>query len=285
MKLTGIILAGGKSSRFNFNKLKIKAGSVPLLVDQILKLCFFCDEIIISTSKENYPLVSSQLCKINKYLEKYNPSKIRACHPRINMKSSLNKITALPDIKIIQDKNNFSFPDDINYGSPGPITGIYSALADAAYFYSLIIAFDMPFISHKLLKTLICESGIKPCGKIKRSVLLPDSSSEKDVCVIRRKKGFEVLCGIYSKNCTGTLKNNIKKKNYKISDIFTLLDVKIISEEKLKSRGIDNLNFFNINRPEDYSKYKKIWRGKKNTMGPGITFTDIWSNFFFRGLN
>ncbi len=296
MNLTGVILAGGKSSRFGFNKLKIKVDSVPLFIDQIFKLSFFCDEIIISTSKSNYSIIFSELNKIRIYQKKYNFEKIGTSNPKISFKDFLKRVTKPLNIKIIPDESNCSsstikslsnvtnpggFKSD--YDTIGPIIGIYSSLINAAYFYSIIVAFDMPFISYNLLKHLIYESGINiEKTSIDKSVTISNYPGKKDACIIKSEKGFEVLCGLYSKGCVDILKENIKKQKYKISDIFTNLDIEIISSKKLESFKIDNLNFFNINLVPDYYKFKNIWQNKKIASGTKKSFTEAWNDFFFR---
>jgi len=296
MNLTGIILAGGKSSRFGLNKLKIKADSVPLFIDQIFKLSFFCDEIIISTSKSNYPIVFSELNKIRIYQKKYNFEKMQTSNLKIDFKDFLKRVTKPLNIKIILDESscsssviksflNITNPGEFksDYDRIGPIIGIYSSLINAVYFYSIIVAFDMPFISYNLLKYLIYESGVN-IEKIStdKSVTISNYSRKKDAYIIKSEKGFEALCGLYSKGCINILKENIKKQKYKISDIFTYLDIEIISSKKLESFKIDNLNFFNINLVPDYHKFKNIWRNKKIALGTKNSFTEAWDDFFFR---
>ncbi len=301
MSFSGILLAGGRSSRFDFNKLKVKIDSVPLPIDQIFKLSFFCDEIIISTSRRYYSIISSELNKIDKYKQKYNFKKIQVLSSNKDSKN-LFKETAVPlNIKIILDEDSYRDLNIKNFSNitgptgrfkpgnmeAGSIIGIYSGLTNAAHFYSLIIANDMPFISYNLLMSLAYESGAgigADIDKTNRDKLsaATNYSEKKDAYIIKSEKGFEVLCGLYSKNCIDILKENIKKQEYRISDIFNRLDTEIISGEKLKSLKIDNLNFFNINRMQDYHQFKNIWQNNKFAAGEGASFIEVWSSFFFR---
>jgi len=109
-----------------------------------------------------------------------------------------------------------------------------------------------------------------------------DYSKKSDARIIKTEKGFEVLCGLYSKNCLGILKENIGKQKYKISDIFNYLDVEVISINKLKQNGIDSLNFFNINRLEDNHKFKNLWQNKNMSSNTAASFIEKWTDFFFR---
>jgi molybdopterin-guanine dinucleotide biosynthesis protein A len=54
MNLTGIILAGGKSSRLGFDKCKIKFDEYTIVESLILKLKQICDEIIISENSNSF---------------------------------------------------------------------------------------------------------------------------------------------------------------------------------------------------------------------------------------
>ena len=297
MNLTGIVLAGGKSSRFNFNKLKIKVDTVPLFIDQIFKLSFFCDEIIVSTSKSNYPTLFSELNKIRTYQKKYNFEKIQASNLKIDFNDFAKKNSAFQNIRIILDESdvdNLNTSNSLNitnsekitpsHKGKGPVIGIYTSLANASYFYSIIVAFDMPFISYNLLKSLVYESGIntEEPSSSEPATISYNYSKKRDAYIIKTEKGFEVLCGLYSKNCLGILKENIGKQKYKISDIFNYLDIEVISINKLKQNGIDSLNFFNINRLKDYYKFKNLWQNKKSPLNTVISFIEIWSYFFFR---
>jgi len=297
VNLTGIVLAGGRSSRFGFNKLKIKVNTVPLFIDQIFKLSFFCDEIIISTSKSHYSIVSSELNKIRIYQKKYNFETIQASNLKIDFNDFAKKNSSFQNIRIILDESdvdNLNTSNSLNitnsekitpsHKGKGPVIGIYTSLANASYFYSIIVAFDMPFISYNLLKSLVYESGIntEEPSSSEPATISYDYSKKRDAYIIKTEKGFEVLCGLYSKNCLGILKENIGKQKYKISDIFNYLDIEIISINKLKQNGIDSLNFFNINRLEDYHRFKNLWQNKKPPLNTGISFIEIWSYFFFR---
>lgn len=297
VNLTGIVLAGGKSNRFGFNKLKIKVDTVPLFIDQIFKLSFFCDEIIISTSKSHYSIVSSELKKIRIYQKKYNFEKIQASNLKIDFNDFAKKNSAFQNIRIILDESdvdNLNTSNSLNitnsekitpsHKGKGPVIGIYTSLANASYFYSIIVAFDMPFISYNLLKSLVYESGIntEEPSSSEPATISYDYSKKRDAYIIKTEKGFEVLCGLYSKNCLGILKENIGKQKYKISDIFNYLDIEIISINKLKQNGIDSLNFFNINRLEDYHRFKNLWQNKNISSNTATSFVEKWADFFFR---
>ena len=221
MSLAGVILAGGSSKRFGINKLQISIENVPLLIDQIFKLSFFCDEIIISTSKQNSAIISEELSKIDRYKKYYH---------------DINFI--IPAIKTFLDKEQEGFYDR------GPILGIYTGLQNVTACNALVLAFDMPFVSYRLLQLL------------KQTA----EDIKKDAIIIKSIKGYEVLCGIYSKNCIGYLKNNMANRDNKISNIFKDIDMHVIKSEILRKYNLDMLNFFNINKVSDHGKFISIWK-------------------------
>ena len=276
MDLTGILLAGGKSRRLSFNKIEVRIDKIPLFIDQIFKLSFFCNEILISASEDNYKFINNELSRIEDYYTRY----YHFCNLR-----------EIPPVRIIKDKDR---PDN-SFKGMGPISGIESGLEYARNLYSLVIAFDMPFITYNLLYLLEEIRG--------------SQSKPKDAFIIKTEKGFEALCGIYSKNCLNVIEKNIEKKVYKISEIFHDIDTRFIllnklnvktnnhnlNFYKLNNRRIDNLNFFNINTVDDYNYFIKIWDLQifsnqkfskqviSNFNGDSANlFCEKWKHFFYR---
>jgi len=251
MHLTGIVLAGGKSSRLSFNKIEIKIGRIPLIINQIFKLAFFCDEILVSSSEENFSILSKEL----KLLEKY--------HAYFN--NFIEKIR-LPAVSLLID--DIKIKSGLAFVEPGPLIGIYTGLANSKNFYSFVVGFDMPFISYNLLNNIIKIKDSQKCSQGKC----------KDIISINTLKGFEALCSIYSKNCIAIIKKNLKAEKYKISDIFSELDAKIVTQKELEILNIDELNFFNINTVKDFEKFKNLWPSNNSK----DSFVSKWKEFFYR---
>ena len=273
VNLTGIILAGGRSARFGFKKLEVRIEKVPLFIDQIFKLSLFCREILFITSMKNRSILNRELDKIGFYRKFYEASAFN-----------------IPDISVIEDEdisveeyeqNKKSMikksPDNPGRISRGPIMGIYTGLKNAANIYSLVLAFDMPFISYKILSLLVSTFNYWN-GKCYQSGNTNTKKGLYDAVIIKTAKGYETLCGLYSRSCASVLKESIDEGNYKILDVFERLNIKIISNKFLLKNGADNLNFFNINNIHDYYKSVDIW----NSSSSGFDFTERWKNFFYR---
>ena len=107
MKPSAIILAGGRSSRIGYNKLEIKIENVPLLIDLIIKLQFFCEEILISTSKKNMPIITANIEKMDAYKKEYGFEKTE-------IKGLLEDFSA-KDIKKNKSKNYDLFCNVSNF--------------------------------------------------------------------------------------------------------------------------------------------------------------------------
>jgi len=251
MNLTGIILAGGKSSRLGFNKIEIKIGPVPLFINQIFILASFCDEILVVSSEENFGILSKELNLLENYSKYYS--------------NFIEKIE-LPVVSLLID--DIKIKSVMTSKEPGPLLGIYTGLENSKNFYSFVVGFDMPFISHKLISNMI---------RFKDSQKFTQDKC-KDIISINTLKGFEALCSIYSKNCISIIKKNLKSEKYKISDIFSQLDTKIITQEELEISKIDELNFFNINTDKDFKKFKNLWAANNSE----DNFTSKFKEFFYR---
>jgi len=257
MKISGIVLAGGKSTRFNFNKLQIRIGRVPLFIDTIFKLSFFCDEIIITTSSENLNFIKSELKKVKKYFSKYQFDSLKKPIKKIIDSPLSNRNSR---IKVIKDIERINGKKLTNTGS---LIGIYTGLLNTNNFYSFVLAFDMPFISYKLIGIILNLNSI-------REIRNPD------IVITKNVKGFEALCGLYSKNCIEIIEENLKNEVFKISDIFYSLKTKIFTMTELEKKGIDILNFFNINTLKDYLAFQKEWNRENEK------FSEKWYKYFLR---
>jgi len=299
--LTGIVLTGGKSSRLGFNKLQIKIGKVPLFIDQLFKLEPFCNEILIVTSKSNFPLIVSGLNNLDKY----------SCYYRESEK--LVFLASTGRVRVLEDENPLEVvssqgkkPEVANTGpqkaalhanpgplfqhaGPGPIIGLYTGLKNASNYCSVVLAFDMPFISKRLIGTItdhlvLGQESYKPGANNEAAI---------DARIIKTDKGFEALCGLYTRSCISSLKNNILRNRFRISGVFKNLVVEIMDKDRLDREGIDSLNFFNINNIRDYHSFLDLWR-KKAVLQSGkdsnivhflehsAYFQKKWEDFYLR---
>jgi len=272
MDFTGILLAGGKSTRFGVNKIKIEFEGIPLLADQIIKLGFFCNEILVSSSDENSSYISQVLDRVEQYKEMLlNSKSVQTDSDSLSYNNESPVLSEYnrkkPVIKIVVDDAEIR-PEGKRIG---PLAGIYSGLKEAKNKNCLVLASDMPFVSYRVLRLLTRTS----------------EETGKDAVLIRNCKGIEALCGIYSKQYIKQIRTCIKNEIYKIIEILGGHEVEWIDSIKLKEEKIDIYNFFNINTADDIENFDHI---RKNGItgidsarlneGPG----NAWKAFFCRGM-
>lgn len=253
MYLSGILLAGGASKRFKSNKLRSKIGPIPLYINQLIKLFLFCDEIIISSNRKSSKYISRDLFLLDRYLSAVNIDKryLKDCEIRLIIDEQVKDLG--PEVKDI-----------------GPVLGLYNGLVSMKADTAIVTAFDMPLISYRLLELLK--------GYAERL-------KDKKAAIIKREKGFESLCGIYRKEFSRHLKYNINRGEFKISLSYNDADVKTIKEEALQKAGIDSLNFFNINKVEDFNNFNDIFYGEvkeDDTDCYDSGFGRKWQDYFYR---
>ncbi len=273
MNFTGILLAGGKSTRFGINKIKLEFEGMPLLADQIIKMGFFCTEILISSSKENFPYIAQILDRMDEYqrvLLNSKPGKIDAVSLSASDESPVSSgyDWKKPDIKIVVDDAETS-PDGKKIG---PLAGIYSGLKEAKNKNCLVLASDMPFVSLRFLV---------------RSRRTSEETGKGGV-LNKNLRCIEALCCIYSKEYINRIRICIKNGIYKIIEILGPREVEWIDSTKLSEERIDIYNFFNINTSGDIETLDRI-RNKgiagvdpdRLKGGP----RDAWKAFFYRGID
>ena len=272
MDFTGVLLAGGKSTRFGINKIKIESEGIPLVADQIVKLGFFCTEVLISSSSENSRYISQVIKKLEDYKKTLlNPGSVKTrSTSRSDNKSYYPPEPGWKDpiINIIIDDTE-TRPDGKRIG---PLAGIYSGLKEAKNNNCLVLALDMPFVSFRVLRLLTRTSEM----------------TGKDAVIIRNPKGIEALCGIYSRQYIKQIRDNIKNGIYKISEVLGNLEVEWIDGTKLKEERIDIYNFFNINTADDIKRFNNIRMKEVPGVNPeklNRRPCNIWKAFFYRGMD
>ena len=163
-KVTAVILAGGKSSRFGSDKAFIKIKGAPLIRKQIKILKKIFKKIIIVTNAPHKYRANSSLRGSDS--DRSNPKNVIAS-------PSARNDTWIRNVKIVQDiiKNC------------GPLAGIYSGLMASDSFYNFVVACDMPFIKASLIRYIL------------------RNKNSYDIIIPKIDKKTHPLFGVYSKNC------------------------------------------------------------------------------------
>jgi molybdopterin-guanine dinucleotide biosynthesis protein A len=160
-KITGIILAGGKSSRMGMDKGFCAVNGKPMVQYAIEVLEQICDSLIISSNNSDYELFG---------------------------------FPVIPDL--IKDI--------------GPMGGIYTGLKQSETQYNFFLSCDMPMVTSDIIWHIL------------------EQKQNYDAIVPLWNNYPEPMCAYYNKNIINTLEDFIKKKNFKIQDIYPEIDHKKI---------------------------------------------------------
>ncbi len=157
-KLTGIILAGGKSSRFGFPKYQARLDGKTLLEIAISKLRPLCDELIV-VSKEPIPVIART--------------------------STLFRGTGQSQNVVEEDK------------AFHPLIGIKEGLKESTNEDNLVMACDMPFVTKEMFLSLL-ESKAEVCvyrhkGRVEPLLGLYRKSFLQNITDFKNKRVVEVL--------------------------------------------------------------------------------------------
>lgn len=112
------------------------------------------------------------------------------------------------------------------------LTGIVTGLIHSTKPYVFIVACDMPNISHKGIRYML------------------ENIKGEDIVIPKVKKGYEPLHAIYSRTCIPYMLNLIERRNFRISDLFPYLYVKVLDDGPFFIKDGQSV-FININREED----------------------------------
>ncbi len=113
----------------------------------------------------------------------------------------------------------------------GPLAGIYSAMEEINGDYFVTVACDMPFVKEDVLVKLLEEMKKHP----------------EAMAVVPIHYGrIQPLCAIYHASCSGVIKDNLRLKNRRMTDLLEGIKVHYVSFDA-------NQHYFvNINTNEEY---------------------------------
>ena len=126
------------------------------------------------------------------------------------------------------------------YPGKGALGGIYTGLASADSFYSLVVGCDMPFLNRDLLCYLI------------------DLAPNFDVVVPRIDDMLEPLHAVYSRDCLAPIKELIDKDRLGVLQLFNLVKTRYVGKDEIAKFDPRCLSFFNINTLDDLRKAKDL---------------------------
>lgn len=138
--------------------------------------------------------------------------------------SMLNNVRFVRDFKKLEVKSS--------------LVGLYSGLFFANSNYIFVVACDMPLLCIPLIE------------------FMKDKIKNQDILIPNINSYYEPLHAFYSKTCLASMKNQLDKKDYKILNFFSKVNVEIIDEAAIKQFDPHLNSFLNINNYEEYKKFK-----------------------------
>ena len=128
------------------------------------------------------------------------------------------------------------------YPGKGPLGGIYTGLAASTSFYNLVVASDMPFLNHALLRYMI------------------QLSANFDLVAPRVGNLVEPLHTVYTKSCIAPTEHMIKQDKLSVYTLFDLARVRYVEAEEIERFDPKHLSFFNINTQADLEMARQLAR-------------------------
>lgn len=119
------------------------------------------------------------------------------------------------------------------YPDHGPLGGIHTAIHNANYPHTLVVACDMPWLNRELLSYMISQR------------------EAADVVVPRWDKYPEPLHAVYGKACLGPIERNLEAQQLKITAFFGRVSVRFVDRETISRFDPDGRSFVNVNTPGD----------------------------------
>jgi molybdopterin-guanine dinucleotide biosynthesis protein A len=149
------------------------------------------------------------------------------------------------EVRIVGDTTKFApfgrVVEDV-YRERGPLGGIHAALSGSTTDLNLMLAVDLPFVTHELLQYLLSralESGAM-------------------VTVPRTGSGFQPLCAVYRRGFTEVAEQSLLEGKNKIDSLFARVGTCVVEENELVRAGFSAEMFRNLNTPEDLEKAKEL---------------------------
>lgn len=128
--------------------------------------------------------------------------------------------------------------DDVPY--LGPLGGLAAGLRMSKNSFNFIVAFDMPFISEKLIR------------------YMASVSTGYDIVVPKVSGGYEPLFAFYSSNCLTHIERRLREGDRRVISVFEDVNVREVGLDEIKRFDKDQRTFMNINTLDDYIEVKKL---------------------------
>jgi molybdopterin-guanine dinucleotide biosynthesis protein A len=130
----------------------------------------------------------------------------------------------------------------------GAVGGIYTAVV-AAPAPVVCIAWDMPFVSESLIRTL--AEGLE-----RYDAMLPQSDG---------RRGVEPLCAGYGPGCRDAIAASLSAGDLRAIGFHDRIRVGILPLEQVRALADPDLLFFNVNTADDLARADELWRRRASS--------------------
>ena len=130
--------------------------------------------------------------------------------------------------------------EDIHPGQ-GPLAGIHAALAASSAELNLMVAVDMPFLTHEFLEFLLAEAR----------------TSDALVTVPRLHDGWQPLCAVYRRGFLPYATTALAEGRNRIDVLYAQLPVHVLDSAQLAANGFTPSIFHNLNTPADLEEARR----------------------------
>jgi molybdenum cofactor guanylyltransferase len=154
------------------------------------------------------------------------------------MKQLADRIIISSNSNVYADLGFEVFPDKIP--NSGPMGGIYSCLCESKSDANLVLSCDTPFVNPGLF-----------------NYILTNSAAQQIVAPWHGGGFYEPLCAFYHKSTRKVFEKFIEDKNFRIPDVFKMVNFKALKMDASLDFYHHDL-FFNINSKEELIKAKLI---------------------------
>ena len=138
----------------------------------------------------------------------------------------------LPGVTVLAD----------DYPGAGTLAAIHKGMLASGDGLCLAVGCDMPFLSRPLVERLL------------------ELSEGWDVIVPRIGPHLEALHAVYRTDCLPVIEDAISRRQLKIIDFYTSVNIREVSEVEVRALDPDLLSFFNINNPLDLERAQALVR-------------------------
>jgi molybdopterin-guanine dinucleotide biosynthesis protein A len=133
------------------------------------------------------------------------------------------QFTDYPDLQVVTDI----------YPGKGPLGGIYTGLKTSASPCNLVVAADMPFLSHALLDYMLgLVDGV-------------------DLVAPRVGGQVEPLHAVYMRSCLNAIERMMKEGELGVHKLFSRVNVRYVEADEIERFDPEQRSFFNVNTEGD----------------------------------